>query len=176
MALLLAVTVRIAAISSADAQDHPPIQCRLDALATDQKLAEVATAQAAAAYLGCSSGKNCLPVTLPPGDPILGSTDIRPIGFDAQPPLSAWAGTWTGGEDRVTIRLSNTPGQLELKGAASWHSANDVVHLGSFAGAAAPAGNRLHFFDGSTESCASDNSKCGGMNVRFGGIWKRTEH
>ncbi len=115
------------------------------------------------------------------------STNLRPVRFDSNPPLKAWTGTWKGGEDRVVIRLAREPGALHLSGHADWEGAHDVVHYGDFAGEAIPKGNRLRFVedDSNSYSCtvdltlfdsyliAEDNGHCGGMNVRFSGIWRR---
>jgi hypothetical protein len=113
--------------------------------------------------------------------------DIRLVDHDPNPPPAAWAGTWVQGENRIRIRNSKTPGQLSLAGEAYWHGLGDNVHTGEFAGEARPAGNLLHFADGPADSCtidlaligkfilANDNNSCGGMNVRFWGIWKRAD-
>ena len=207
--LAVGATIWITAISAVAAQDRPATFCSFDGFGGNPALAEIATAQPATGYSGCRSDRSCIPETFAPGDPILvyrvagdwtcgylwhsdgagpgwvRSTDIRPIKFDPQPALSAWAGTWTGGEDRVTIQLSNIPGELDLKGEATWHGAGGVDHLGDFAGAAAPHGNHLHVASGGADPClvnltlvgryivADDNNKCGGLNVRFWGLWKR---
>jgi hypothetical protein len=124
-----------------------------------------------------------------PGPVWIRSADLRPLHFDLYPPLKAWVGTWKGGEDRVVIGLSKDPGKLSLEGTAHWHGAGGVVHDGGFSGQAEPEGNHLHFAEGrpSAWGCvvdltlfgkyivADDNERCGGMNVRFYGIWKRTE-
>jgi hypothetical protein len=103
--------------------------------------------------------------------------------------LKAWLGTWKGGEDRVVIGLSKVPGKLSLKGTAHWHGARGVVHYGEFSGQVEPDGNHLHFAEGRPFAwgcvvdltlfgeyiVADDNQGCGGMNVRFIGIWKRAE-
>ena len=113
------------------------------------------------------------------------SKDIRPVNFDPAPPLNAWLGTWANGKDRIRIQPSKSSGKLDLEGEATWHGHGDVVHTGDFAGEAAPAGNQLHFVEEGADSCtvdltlignylvANDNAMCGGMNVRFWGIWKR---
>ena len=115
---------------------------------------------------------------------VLGS-DVHLISFDQNPPLRAWIGAWAGGEDRVRIQTSNAPGKLGIQGSASWHGSGDVVHTGEFSGEIAPDGNHVHFMQGDTESCtidltlfgkyilANDNDRCGGMNVRFWGVWER---
>lgn len=184
--------------------------CAYDGFNADPKLAEV-TKAAATGYFGCSTAKECLPAKLRHGDAVLvyrvdgdwtcgylterggagpgwvRSQNIRAVAADPNPPLAAWTGTWKGGEDRVTIRLSKTPGALELEGAAAWHGVGSVVHTGDIEGEATPRGNHLHYADSdSAEACsidltlsgkfiiASDNNHCGGMNVRFEGIWKRS--
>jgi len=108
------------------------------------------------------------------------SGDIRPVEFDPNPPLTAWAGTWVQGENRIEIRVDK--GKLELSGEAYWHGRGDNVHTGEFSGEAATARNKLHVED---DICkidlaligkyilANDNNMCGGMNVRFWGVWKR---
>ena len=114
------------------------------------------------------------------------SKDIAPVAIDPAPPLAAWQGTWANGKDRIRIRGAESPKLLHLEGEATWHGNGDVVHEGSFAGDATLAGNHLHFV-ASPSSCtvdltlagkyliADDNSQCGGMNVRFWGIWTRSE-
>lgn len=122
-----------------------------------------------------------------PGPEWIRSAHLRPLSFDLNPPLRAWRGTWQRGEDRVVIRLSNLPGKLSLEGKAYWHGQGDVTHDGRFIGQAEPDGNHLHYGEGrpSAWGCvvdltlfgdfivADDNQRCGGMNVRFWGIWKR---
>jgi hypothetical protein len=87
-------------------------------------------------------------------------------------------------ENRIRIQNSNIPGKLSLEGEAYWHGFGDNVHSGEFSGEATPTGNKLHFTDGD-DSCtidlalsgkyilANDNNTCGGLNVRFWGVWKR---
>jgi hypothetical protein len=122
-----------------------------------------------------------------PGPVWIPSADLRPLNFDLSPPLKAWVGTWIGGEDRVVISLSKVPGKLSLEGTAHWHGARGVVHDGEFNGQVEPDGNHLHFAEGRPLAwgcvvdltlfgkyiVADDNERCGGMNVRFYGIWKR---
>jgi hypothetical protein len=112
------------------------------------------------------------------------ASDIRDVPADSVPPLSAWVGTW--GNDRGRIQIATSSGaKLHLKGEAEWHGTAGVVHTGDFEGDASPQGNHLHFVDSGADSCtvdltligrylvANDNDRCGGMNVRFWGIWKR---
>jgi hypothetical protein len=111
--------------------------------------------------------------------------DLRDIHADPTPPLSAWAGTWANRAGRMRIRVSNSAGKLRLSGENEWHGIAGVVHTGEFAGDAAPDGDHLHFEEAGADSCvidltligsylvADDNQRCGGMNVRFWGVWKR---
>jgi len=113
--------------------------------------------------------------------------DTRLVDFDPNPPLEAWVGTWTQREDRIRISLSKAQGKLALEGNGIWHGIKDVQHTGEFAGEATPNGNRLHFVQGDSDSCtidlglsgnyliANDNQRCGGMNVRFWGVWRRSK-
>jgi len=117
------------------------------------------------------------------------SADFRPVGADPNPPFTAWLGTWVQGENRITIERAYIPGKLSLDGEAYWRGVGrDNVHEGAIAGEATPSGNHLHYEEGSAEACnidlalignyllANDNNKCGGMNVRFWGIWRRGGH
>jgi hypothetical protein len=112
------------------------------------------------------------------------NTALRIHPYNENPPLAAWVGVWKGGEDHVRIRLGTKPGTLLLAGTAVWHG-NYSTHTGDATGSAVPVGNRLHFVEAGPDSCtidlvlldtyilAEDNNACGGMNVRFQGIWKR---
>jgi len=112
------------------------------------------------------------------------STDLRHIRYDLNPSGKSWAGAWTDGSDRIQITLANA-GTLHVIGKATWHGAKGVQHYGDLDASAAAAGNRLHLVYGSTEDCvvdmtllgkfilANDNNRCGGMNVRFWGFWRR---
>jgi len=113
------------------------------------------------------------------------SRDLREVAADPAPPLDAWFGSWRNGQGRIRIEASRPSGKLRLAGDAEWHGVGDVVHTGNFEGEAVPEGNHLHFVEGGAGSCtvdltligkylvASDNDGCGGMNVRFWGVWKR---
>lgn len=108
------------------------------------------------------------------------SSDIRAFAADSNPPLNTWSGKWAQNDNIIQIQLSG--GKLRLQGEAFWHGFGDNVHDGEFSADAAPTGNHLHVED---DSCkidlalwgkyvlANDNNMCGGMNVRFWGVWKR---
>jgi len=113
------------------------------------------------------------------------SQDVRPLAADPNPPLSAWLGEWHQGENRITIKKASNPDKLSLDGQAYWRGSRDNVHDGSISGESAPQGNKLHYAEDGADSCtvdfalisnyllANDNNKCGGMNVRFWGVWHR---
>jgi hypothetical protein len=114
------------------------------------------------------------------------SDALRIVPYDERPSLNAWVGTWTGGENRVLIRTGSMPGTLHLVGKAEWHGNGNNTHFGDTEGDASPVGNHLHFVQNGPNGCtidmtllnryilASDNGRCGALNARFQGIWKRT--
>jgi len=112
------------------------------------------------------------------------SSDIRTVNSDSNPPLTAWVGTWAQGENRITIQRSRTSGKLDLEGEAYWFGPlHNGGHIGNISGEASPIGNHLHYTE--EDICtvdfallgkyilANDNNMCGGVNVRFWGVWKR---
>jgi hypothetical protein len=187
--------------AAAAAGQTPKERCRFEGF--DTKFALVLTARATDGYVLCPPGGDCRPSPLKAGEPIVvyytegdwtcaglpggpgwvRSSDTRPITADPSPPRDAWVGTWEDGAGRITIRRSTTGGGLALDGTARWDGANGVVHTGQFSTEATPDGNRLHVVQ---ESCVidlalhggfiltEDNNGCGGMNVRFSGIWRRS--
>jgi hypothetical protein len=72
---------------------------------------------------------------------------------------------------------------LRIEGHAWWLGARGVSHSGSIKARAVPSGNRLHFVESTCTLdlalvgkyiVADDNEQCGGANVRFWGIWRRS--
>lgn len=110
------------------------------------------------------------------------SGDIRPVEFNPAPAPTAWVGTWIQDENRIRVQLSKTAGKLVLQGKAYWHGTAHTLHTGEFSAETAPAGNKLHVDDSGCKIdlalmgnylLANDNNECGGMNVRFWGLWRR---
>jgi hypothetical protein len=108
------------------------------------------------------------------------SSELRPVEPDTMPSLDAWLGQWRNGEDHVTIK--RTGNELQMSGDAVWHGLGQNVHTGEFSGTATPEGNRVHYVEGECTIdfalvgnflVLNDNSQCGGVNVRFWGIWRR---
>ena len=196
------------------AQSLPTGACLFDGFNNDPQrnaqLAEVATKTAAVTWMACDSPKGCISLRVDPGSPVLiyttngpwtcgysadrhgagpawfRSSDLRLVNYSLNPPIDAWDGTWTGGEDRVVITPVKHGNALHFKGNATWHGINGVEHFGHIEGEASPTGNHLHFEEAGPNTCtidltlagkfilASDNELCGGMNVSFQGFWKRT--
>jgi hypothetical protein len=109
------------------------------------------------------------------------SAELRAIAADTAPPVAAWVGRWTLPAGTATIRLGSGD-TLRIEGHAWWLGAKGISHSGSITALAVPSGNRVHFVE---STCvldlalvgkyivADENEHCGGMNVRFWGIWKR---
>ena len=108
----------------------------------------------------------------------------------ATPPLEAWFGHWAYGDN--DIQLSKRGKALHVDGEAYWPSANPTPeerpggpNIGALEGLATPQAGRIQVGDGGMEFCkatlvllppflvASDNGGCGGMNVRFDGVYRR---
>ncbi|HWU75203.1 MAG TPA: hypothetical protein VN043_01755 [Rhodanobacter sp.] len=104
----------------------------------------------------------------------------------AQPSLAAWDADWVQGDNHITIRHDH--GILRAEGEAYYPMADPPLdqfpggpNLGTMGGDARPAGDRVIFSD---EDCSvvaylagsflvvSDNHQCGGLNVRFDGIYR----
>lgn len=116
---------------------------------------------------------------------------LTPVPFDARPALKDWAGRWKDGDNELRFSLAH--GQLHVKGDAYWPSANPSPqdapggpNIGSVDADAQPDGNKVQFSEGKdADSCkvtatllgtrlvVDDNGNCGGMNVRFSGVYQR---
>jgi hypothetical protein len=112
---------------------------------------------------------------------------VQSVAMDPAPPASQWKGVWIDGDD--VIRITANGAALHAKGEAWWPSKNpprDEIpggpNLGSIDATAAPARNVVVFNDGACRVQAtlldgflvvSDNRACGGMNVRFDGVYRR---
>ncbi|HTD29895.1 MAG TPA: hypothetical protein VK660_10955 [Xanthomonadaceae bacterium] len=90
------------------------------------------------------------------------------------------AGTWYSGTDTVQI-ASRGQGKVHASGTATWQGMG-TMHDGSFEADASVSGMQVAFKDDTCEVqvrrrgnylLLDDNSQCGGMNVRFEGIYVR---
>ena len=108
------------------------------------------------------------------------------LSVDKKPAIKAWVGKWhdhdTG--NMITLKATRDGKRLLAAGEAIYKNPYQY-HTGSFTSTAAPAGNKLQMND---EDCSvqmtlvadrlvvSDNNECGGMNVRFDGVYTKRRH
>jgi hypothetical protein len=107
-------------------------------------------------------------------------------GPAAGAPLAAWLGAWAFYDNALRVTRGRTAGALRVEGDATWVGVNPGnVHVGEVSGEAAPAGNTLTV-GGGEDDCrltlrligsyllASDNRQCGGLNVSFDGVYRKS--
>jgi len=212
--IVLAIVMVLSGSPICEAQTRPREDCAFAdagfAVTAGQRVEIAEVARRGAVQLeACGSPKGCVEAPAALGTPVqiyreqggwtcgyvsghggagpawIRSDALRVVPYEEHPPLTAWAGEWTGGEDRVEIRRGSERGTLYLTGSAQWRG-RSTAHSGDMKGSASPAGDHLHFVEDGPGSCtidmtllgryilASDNQACGGLNARFQGIWKRT--
>jgi hypothetical protein len=110
------------------------------------------------------------------------SAELRGVPPDTTPRPAAWVGRWTMPAGTATIRRGSGD-TLRIEGHAWWLGARGVSHSGSIRALAVLSRNRVHFVENlcvldlalvGKDIVAGDNERCGGMNVRFWGIWRRS--
>nr|WP_219853121.1 hypothetical protein [Stutzerimonas stutzeri] len=109
------------------------------------------------------------------------------------PAAQDWIGRWlpTAGGNSIVISRASASGSLALVGEAIWQGGvnsygEPVVHVGAFEGQAQPSGDLLRIAEGAEEyACrvtlqyvaanlvVTDNSRCGGLNVRFDDVYRK---
>jgi hypothetical protein len=110
---------------------------------------------------------------------------LRVIEPTTTPSLEQWAGMWRDYDNRLVINTDGSASpHLRVEGQAYWRGLGDNVNEGSFAGRAKPQGNQLTIEDDGCKVSlirvgrfliAHDNFQCGGMNVRFDGVYRRRQ-
>lgn len=114
---------------------------------------------------------------------------VAPEQIIPPPSLSTWRGTWRAVEGENTIMLRPDGEALRVKGEASWQGPNSVSpHVGYLGGRMKPVGNTITFSESNSDAdCVAtlmlfgrflavvDNHACGGMNVSFSGLYRRTQ-
>ncbi len=100
----------------------------------------------------------------------------------APPALINWIGLWKYGRKSLDVRRDGKSGFIKVKGYAIWEGVGANVHVGGVEAAAQPRGSELVLVE---DECrvtlklvgdyvvASDNSGCGGVNVRFDGVFRK---
>lgn len=111
----------------------------------------------------------------------LRGADLTEISLPA-PSAESWVGTWKGSTGSLTVSASGDA--LSVKGDASWHGGSERVHTGAVEGPLKVDGETLLYAkdgcelrlgrDGS-RLWATDNLKCGGLNVSFEGPYERED-
>lgn len=199
----LTAALLVAATYCASAQDIPKTACEFDGFDVHSKLAEVKAAGTAYYGCGTGKclpmhldPGDPVVITRADGNWSCGylvqrhgaaqgwvrSGDIRQVEFDPNPRLAAWVGTWIQDGNRIRVQLGKSPGKLALEGKAYWPGRQHPTHTGEFSAEAAPSGNQSQIDDSGCKIdlaligdylLANDNNMCGGMNVRFWGVWRR---
>lgn len=99
--------------------------------------------------------------------------------------LYEWAGKWVNGPNAIDITTIRQNGStlLDVRATAFWNGGEGNVHTGSLRKTGHPVGNALYLED--EQLCqvlmtrvgkalvVYDNGRCGGMNVRLDGVYKR---
>ncbi len=97
-----------------------------------------------------------------------------------RPATAAWSGRWRNADDVITVTRGRD-GALHVSGKAVWHGGHDNDHFGDVDFTARPVETRLISPPG--DACrveliqlgayliVRDNAGCGGVNVRFNGIY-----
>jgi hypothetical protein len=113
--------------------------------------------------------------------------DLTRLPDQRTPPLQSWVGEWRDGDNE--IRLSRKGNRLAADGLAFWPArypdpkdSPGGPHDGEMGGTARPSGNSVVFEEDGCRVAlrligpflaATDNASCGGLNVRFDGIYRR---
>jgi hypothetical protein len=113
---------------------------------------------------------------------------LRALATDSSPPPSSWLGRWSD-EGNPTVRIISKRGAFHIEGEAYWPGTEPEKdwppgwpHTGGIDGKLTLLRNRaLYNLDGCKVDfvlvgdvlIASDNDSCGGMNVRFNGVYHR---
>lgn len=105
------------------------------------------------------------------------------VETDPSPALESWLGAWKFYENALRITRGKEPGTLAVEGDALWRGHGDNVHVGSVGAQARPDGDALTLEE---DECrvslrlvgrllvADDNMRCGGFNVSFSGVYRKS--
>ena len=134
-------------------------------------------------------GYSCAWYTPKTGQPTVGWIKTSDLVFPAIKydfSLRAWLGEWTYGENDIDLTDNKLAGFLNVNGTAIWKGIGDNVHVGELDGRYEPVNGIIRYSDGDDEyDCkatlrllgsyliVADNTRCGGVNVSFSGIYTR---
>ncbi len=125
-----------------------------------------------------------------PGQPAgwLPQTRVQVLTPDRAPALTLWIGKWRKGDDTIVLTRGQD-GHLRVSGRAYWPGRGiPPQNTGELTDDSRPDGNQVHFGPGDDPAecqvkltllggdllAASENGRCGGGNVSFGGVYKRS--
>lgn len=103
---------------------------------------------------------------------------------DKKPALNKWIGNWEDGEDWLGVQPDKKSGFLAVEGDAFWFGLGENVHVGAISSKGAPAENVLNLTDSICQMSlklvgnfliVSDNGECGGVNVKFDGVYQKSK-
>ena len=132
----------------------------------------------------------CAWYTPPKGSPTVGWIETSDLHFgemlvDVSP--EAWAGEWTFGKSSIEFTPAAEKGFLNVSGNATWEGIGANVHVGEIEGTYSPKDGLIEYSEGNDEyDCrmtmrllgthliVADNLQCGGVNVTFSGVYKKT--
>lgn len=111
---------------------------------------------------------------------------LKAFGSDPNPALNSWLGYWKYYDNSIEIERDKQTGYLKITGNAIWKGLGDNVHVGELEFIQKPQAAVLDLGDSTEDGkydcwatlrlvgkylIAFDNSNCGGMNVRFNGVY-----
>ena len=125
------------------------------------------------------------------GSPTVGWVKLANLKFSnrvLKTPLTAWLGEWRFAENHIKFTHNKLAGFLNVSGDALWRGQGDNVHVGELDDRVQPVGNMLKVGESETDEFAckatmrligeflvvADNMRCGGFNVSFSGVYRRT--
>lgn len=102
---------------------------------------------------------------------------------------NSWVGEWRYHSNVIRIERTKTNGEFRITGDATWKGMGDNVHIGELNGSVKLVDGKIEYSDGASEfDCRAtldlaytgyllvkDNANCGGMNVRFSGIYRKVK-
>jgi hypothetical protein len=102
---------------------------------------------------------------------------------NSKPQKEPWAGDWNDrGHNWLYIASLPDSDRLRINGHARWYGNNDVIHFGRVNGDTVPGVAHLTATEGLCTVYAQlvgryliafDNTRCGGVNVRFDGVYQK---
>lgn len=117
----------------------------------------------------------------------IASRRVELLPNPTSPPLAKWQGDWSDGASDIVMRLDG--GTLRVTGESYWPGPEPgemypSIHIGELDGTIEPVGQRAHYEDDNLCEVdftllgkyliAGDNRQCGGVNVSFSGVYRRT--